>query len=131
MPSVIFHGASNVKKSIAKPTATFTGEVYTQSISSDGQVNIANVTFTPCARSDWHTHEGGQMLRVLSGKGWICDQGEEARAIKAGDVIWAAPGTTHWHGADEGSIMRHFVVALGTTTWHDKVTDEDYRRRSE
>lgn len=70
-------------------------------------------------------------VRVSSGTGWLCDKGGEARRIKAGDVIWAQPGTTHWHGADDGSIMTHFVVGLGDTNWLEKVTDEDYKKRSE
>ncbi|KAF2105760.1 cupin domain-containing protein [Lophiotrema nucula] len=129
MPSSkIFHGTT---QTVLKPTQTFTGEVFVDRIHAGESTSIANVTFTPCARSYWHTHEGGQMLRVLSGTGWICDKGQEARRIKAGDVIWAEPGTTHWHGADEGSIMTHFVVAVGKTEWHGAVSEEDYKRRTE
>ncbi|KAJ6065996.1 hypothetical protein N7499_012070 [Penicillium canescens] len=54
------------------------------------------------------------------------NNGAEPRRINVGDLIWAPPGTTHWHGADEGGTMTHFVVALGKTTWHDAVTDEQY-----
>ncbi|KAL5313061.1 hypothetical protein ACEPPN_019488 [Leptodophora sp. 'Broadleaf-Isolate-01'] len=126
--SVIISGASAVKD-VAKPTATFTGEVFLEMINADDTAALANVTFTPCARTHWHTHENGQMIRVLSGTGWICDKGDEARQIKAGDTIWAPAGTTHWHGADEKSIMTHFVVGLGKTEWHDAVTDEEYQKR--
>ncbi|KAL4965091.1 cupin domain-containing protein [Aspergillus stella-maris] len=111
------------------PTATFTGDVYLSPLSVSPSASIANVTFTPCARTHWHTHIGGQVIKVLSGTGWICDKGGKARRIKAGDVIWASPGTTHWHGADEGSIMSHFVVGIGGTEWLDRVTDEEYLER--
>ncbi|KAL4945399.1 hypothetical protein BDV06DRAFT_219366 [Aspergillus oleicola] len=114
-----------------KPTATFTGEVYLDPLSLEATASIANVTFTPCARTYWHTHEGGQVIKVSSGSGWICDKGGKARRIKAGDVIWAKPGTTHWHGADEGSIMSHFVVGLGETKWLGAVSDEEYREREQ
>jgi quercetin dioxygenase-like cupin family protein len=47
-----------------------------------------------------------------------------------GDLIWAPAGTTHWHGADDGSIMTHLVLGLGKTIWHDAVTDEEYNAKS-
>jgi Uncharacterized conserved protein, contains double-stranded beta-helix domain len=128
--SIIIPGSYNASKNIAKPTATFTGEVYVDLLHIDNAVGIANVSFTPCARTHWHTHTQGQMIRVLAGTGWICDKGGEARRIKAGDTIWAPAGTTHWHGADDGSLMTHFVVGIGATEWHDAVTDEEYKRRA-
>ncbi|KAH7381936.1 RmlC-like cupin domain-containing protein [Cadophora sp. MPI-SDFR-AT-0126] len=129
MPKSVIISTSSASKEVIKPTATFTGEVFLEMINADDTAILANVTFTPCARTHWHTHENGQMIRVLSGTGWICDKGDEARQIKAGDTIWAPAGTTHWHGADEKSIMTHFVVGLGKTDWHDAVTDEEYQKR--
>lgn len=129
--TVIIPGSVNATGSVAKPSATFTGEVFMEMLHKDDKVALANVTFTPCARTHWHTHQGGQMIRVLSGTGWVCDKGQQARRIKAGDTVLAPPGTTHWHGADDGSIMTHFVVGVGTTHWHDAVSDEDYKKRSE
>ncbi|PQE32684.1 cupin domain-containing protein [Rutstroemia sp. NJR-2017a WRK4] len=131
MPSSIIIPASiNPSNPVLKPTSTFTGEVYLELLHSDPSAAIANVTFTPCARTYWHTHEGGQLIRVISGSGFLCDKGQEARRIKAGDTIWAPAGTTHWHGADEGSIMMHSVIGIGETKWHDAVTDEDYKKRA-
>lgn len=46
-----------------------------------------------------------------------------------GDVVWAPARTTHWHGADDGSIMTHFVVGLGRTVWGEAVTDEEYEQK--
>ncbi|KAJ5601245.1 RmlC-like cupin [Penicillium lagena] len=129
--SIIIQGAHNNKQNVLKPISTFTGEVYLDLILMESTAALANVTFTPCARTHWHTHEGGQMIHVSSGSGWICDKGKEARRITAGDVIWAPPGTTHWHGADDGSIMTHFVVGIGETKWHEQVTDEEYKKRGE
>lgn len=128
--STIIPGSYSASQNIAKPTATFTGEVYADIIHRGDGVGIGNVTFTPCARTHWHTHTQGQMIRVLAGTGWICDKGGEARRIKAGDTIWASPGTTHWHGADDGSLLTHFVVGIGETVWHEPVTDEEYKSRA-
>ncbi|OOF91502.1 hypothetical protein ASPCADRAFT_509927 [Aspergillus carbonarius ITEM 5010] len=116
---------------ILLPTTTFTGTVYLDLITHSPTASIANVTFTPCARTYWHTHHGGQVIRVTSGSGWICDRGGQARRIKAGDVVWAPPGTTHWHGADEGSVLTHFVVGMGETEWLGEVGEEEYMNRVE
>ncbi|KAF2017535.1 RmlC-like cupin [Aaosphaeria arxii CBS 175.79] len=130
MPSTIIQGSRNEESTIAQPTATFTGTVFAESIFKGENVTSANVTFTPCARTHWHTHSGGQVIRVVAGNGWICDKGGEARRIKTGDTIWAAPGTTHWHGADEGSLLSHFVVTVGKTEWHEAVEDGEYSKRA-
>ncbi|KAJ4029078.1 hypothetical protein NW756_006173 [Fusarium oxysporum] len=125
--SIIIRAAS---ENAAKPTATFTGEVFLDILHADKDAAVANVTFSPCARTYWHTHQRGQMIRVLHGSGWICDRRGEARQIKAGDTIWAPPGTTHWHGTDDGSIMTDFVVGVRATDWHEAVTDDEYNKRT-
>ncbi|KAL3464583.1 RmlC-like cupin [Aspergillus heterothallicus] len=128
--SIIFPGGSSSQPTI-KVSATFTGDVYLDpvSITPGSGVAIGNVTFTPCARTHWHTHEGGQIIRVIAGSGWICDKGGVPRRLKTGDAVWAPPGTTHWHGADDGSVMTHFVVGIGETVWHEAVSDEEYAKK--
>lgn len=69
------------------------------------------------------------MIKVVAGNGWVCDKGGVPQRLKTGDVVWASAGTTHWHGADDGSIMTHFVVGLGKTVWHEAVTDEEYGQK--
>ncbi|KAL3480873.1 RmlC-like cupin domain-containing protein [Aspergillus californicus] len=128
--STIFPGTVAPDHKTIKVGPTFTGDVFLDPIKIDPKVAIANVTFTPCARTYWHTHEEGQVIRVVAGSGWICDKGGEARRIKTGDVIWAPAGTTHWHGADDESLMSHFVVGLGKTTWLEAVTDEEYAKKA-
>lgn len=120
----------NGNGSTNKVSQTFTGDVFVEMIEGNSKVGMANVTFNPCARTYWHTHEEGQVLKVLSGSGWVCDKGEEPKRINAGDVIWAAPGTTHWHGADDKSVMTHLAVGLGKCEWLDPVTDEDYFKKN-
>ncbi|KAF7196179.1 hypothetical protein HII31_02580 [Pseudocercospora fuligena] len=120
------------RKIVPGPEANFTGRVlldlaeqYKTDDPSDSP-SIANVTFTPGARTAWHWHEKGQLIKVTTGLGWICDKGGKPRAIHEGDVIWCPPGVTHWHGADDNAIMSHFVFALGETKWFEKVSDEEY-----
>ncbi|PYI32188.1 hypothetical protein BP00DRAFT_494710 [Aspergillus indologenus CBS 114.80] len=62
--SIILSNSSD-GHSTAKPTATSTGDVYLDVIHFDNNAAIANVTFTPCARTHWHTHEHGQP------EGWL------------------------------------------------------------
>lgn len=55
------------------PAANFTGVVYVATlVKNDATFNCAssNVTFTPGARSHWHTHAAGQILLVTDGVGY-------------------------------------------------------------
>ena len=90
------------------------------------------VTFEPGARSAWHTHPGGQILIVVSGMGWIQEEGGPKREIKPGDVIWTPPGVKHWHGATATTSMSHIaitnVVNGKNVDWMEQVSDEEYRK---
>jgi quercetin dioxygenase-like cupin family protein len=109
--------------------ATFTGLVHAVPIlpATDG-VMINAVTFTPGARTYWHSHEHGQILSVVLGSGWVCAEGQTPQRLGPGDVVWAAPGEVHWHGAATDSLLAHQAVSLGSTRWHDPVAEADYRK---
>lgn len=89
---------------------------------------VVNVNFAPGARTHWHTHEKGQLLRVTAGQGWVCDHGGEPVRIGVGDVVWCPPGTRHWHGADEGHYMVHQAISFGKVEWGGEVGEEEYAR---
>jgi quercetin dioxygenase-like cupin family protein len=110
-----------------KQGSQFTGAVfaYLTLPSTDGVV-INTVSFTPGARTYWHSHDNGQILQVLAGRGLIQAEGEPPRFIRAGDTIWAPPGERHWHGAAPDSYLTHTAISLGTTVWAEPVPDEDY-----
>jgi quercetin dioxygenase-like cupin family protein len=110
-----------------KPGSQFTGAVYPYLTmpSTDG-VTINTVDFTPCARTYWHHHEGGQILIVLAGRGLVQAEGGPVRVIRAGDTVWAPPGERHWHGGSGDSFMVHTAISLGTTVWAEEVSDEQY-----
>ena len=80
----------------------FIGKSYLARLSSE-QVGIANVTFEPGCRNNWHVHHaskgGGQILLCIGGRGWYQEWGQPARALKAGDVVNIPVGVKHWHGA--------------------------------
>jgi 4-carboxymuconolactone decarboxylase len=90
------------------------------------------VTFEPGARTAWHTHPLGQTLIVTSGYGWVQVEGGPKEEIRAGDVIWLAPGEKHWHGASATTAMSHIAMAEAldgkSVAWMEHVSDEQYLR---
>jgi len=117
------------------PAAYFTGSTTVDPLfpaSEHMRSSGGLVTFEPGARSAWHTHPGGQILIVVSGMGWIQEEGGPKREIKPGDVIWTPPGVKHWHGATATTAMSHIaitnVVNGKNVDWMEKVSDEQYRR---
>lgn len=112
-----------------KQGSRFTGTAhpYLTLPSTDGIV-INTVNFTPGARTHWHTHERGQILQILAGRGLIQSEGGPVETVRAGDTIWVPPGERHWHGAAPDSFLTHTAISLGATDWSDPVDDADYLR---
>lgn len=110
-----------------KPGSQFTGTVhpYLTLPATDG-VTINTVNFTPGARTWWHSHERGQILQVLAGRGLIQSAGGPVEVLRAGDTVWVPPGESHWHGAAPDSYLVHTAISLGQTTWADPVSDTEY-----
>ncbi|MCC8013992.1 MAG: carboxylesterase family protein [Eubacterium sp.] len=112
----------------------FTGVSYVNWLSSyDETMKIpafGQVTFEPCTRTDWHTHDGGQILLVTEGVGVFEMEGEPARLMQAGDVILIPPGKRHFHSAINDSWFAHIALGVnpgaGSTNWFEKVTDDEY-----
>jgi quercetin dioxygenase-like cupin family protein len=114
--------------SSGKLGSQFTGSAfpYMTMPSTDGVV-INTVNFSPCARTFWHSHERGQILVVLAGRGLIQSRGEPVRVLRAGDTVWAPPHESHWHGGSLDSFMTHTAISLGTTEWADEVSEDEFR----
>jgi quercetin dioxygenase-like cupin family protein len=106
--------------------ATVTGQAWFDQVlpATDG-TTIATVFFAPGARTYWHSHERGQILQVLAGRGLICPAGEKPQVIQAGDTVWVPPGERHWHGATADSFMTHTAISLGETRWAEEVAEND------
>ena len=108
----------------------FSGQSYLAPISSS-QVSIANVTFEPGCRNNWHIHHadqgGGQILIGVSGRGFYQEWGKEPVEILSGDVINIPTGVKHWHGAAPDSWFSHLAVEVpGVNTsneWLEPVKD--------
>lgn len=110
----------------------FTGKTWIAPLTKDTSLNVplANVTFEPGCRNNWHSHTGGQLLIVVGGEGLYQERGKPARHLKAGDIVEIAPNVEHWHGATANSWFSHLYTngnpASNENNWLKPVTDEDY-----
>lgn len=108
----------------------FIGQAYLNPLTDKGGP-IANVTFEPGCRNNWHIHhKSGQILLVTGGKGWYQAWGETAQELHPGDVINIPPEVKHWHGAAKDCWFSHLAVEIpaedGSNEWLESVTDEEY-----
>ena len=115
------------------PATNFTGKAYNFGlVPSDSTYNtlVGNVYFEPGARSNWHTHAGGQILIITDGEGYHQIEGQPKQIMKKGDVIKCPPNTKHWHGASQNSSLSQLYILpdteKGIVTWLEPVTDEQY-----
>ena len=116
-------------------TPMFTDGVWRSEILSsqagDGQepgLRAHRFSYSPKARSAWHTHDGEQALYVVAGRGLVQRWGDaRATPVGPGDWVHVQRGEKHWHGAAPDDTLIHLAVtASGGTDWHEPVTDEDY-----
>ena len=109
----------------------FSGEVWLKMLTGM-PCPVANVTFAPACSNNWHTHRGGQILLVTAGRGYYQEWGEDARELRAGDVVEIPAEVKHWHGAAPDSWFSHIAIEihpeLGPATWLEPVSDEVYRK---
>ncbi len=115
----------------------FIGNSYLKPLTDPKEtVFIANVTFEPGCRNNWHTHKaekgGGQILICVDGEGWYQEEGKTAQSLKPGDVVTIPANVKHWHGAKNTSWFSHLAIEVpGENTsnvWLEKVTDEQYEK---
>ena len=97
---------------------------------------LANVTFEPGCRNNWHIHEadkgGGQILICVAGRGYYQEWGKEPQELRPGDVINIMPGVKHWHGAAPDSWFSHLAVEVPgencRSRWCEPVSEEEYQK---
>ena len=113
----------------------FVGKSYLKPLTDPKEtVFMANVTFEPGCRNNWHIHcaeqGGGQILLCTGGRGWYQEQGKDARELFPGDTVTIPAEVKHWHGAAKDCWFSHVAVECpgkGTTTeWCEPVGAEDY-----
>ena len=95
---------------------------------------VANVTFEPRCRNNWHVHHGAvQVLICVSGKGWYQEWNKPAVPLTPGTVIAIPEGVKHWHGAAADSWMQHLAIHTqeqpgATYEWLEPVSDTQYSK---
>lgn len=114
----------------------FKGDSYLKPLTKQGEsaVFLANVTFEPKCRNNWHIHHatsgGGQILICVEGEGWYREDGKKAQSLKVGDVIVIPANVKHWHGAKKDSWFSHIAVEVpgenASNEWCEEVTDGEY-----
>lgn len=93
----------------------FVGKSYLKPLTDPRKtVFMANVTFEPGCRNNWHVHHaakgGGQILLCTGGRGWYQEWEQEARELLPGDVVTIPAEVKHWHGAAKDSWFSHVAV---------------------
>lgn len=101
-------------------------------------VFLANVTFSPACRNDWHIHHatkgGGQILICTAGEGWYQEEGKEPISLIEGMVITVPANVKHWHGAKADSWFSHIAIECPgencSNEWCESVYDDEYNKLS-
>lgn len=119
----------------------FVGNSYLKPLNIPGEsaVFLANVTFEPGCRNNYHIHHatkgGGQILICVEGEGWFKEEGKEVISLKPGDVVTIPANVKHWHGAKKDSWFSHIAVEVpgenAYTEWCEPVSDEEYNSLGE
>jgi quercetin dioxygenase-like cupin family protein len=123
MMEVFRLGAAGGKS--ARSEGPYTGEIWRDVVLEGDTTVVANVFFTPCARTHWHTHPKGQLLIVVAGEGLIVDEDGPVH-VTVGDMVWTPPNVRHWHGASAERSMMHTGVTYGGVEWAEEVSQADY-----
>ena len=103
-------------------------------ITKTENLSIANVTFEPKCRNNWHIHRatkgGGQILICVSGEGWYQQEGKQAQSLQVGDVVNIPANVKHWHGTKKDSWFSHLAIEVSgenaINEWLEPVTDDEY-----
>lgn len=113
----------------------FIGKSYLKPLTDPQKtVFIANVTFEPGCRNNWHIHHakkgGGQLLVCVNGEGWYQEEGKPAQSLSVGDVVTIPANVKHWHGAKADSWFSHIAVEVPgedcRNEWCEPVSDTEY-----
>ena len=107
----------------APDPANFTGKV-TPHPTTD--IRMLRYSFEPGARTNWHSHEGGQVILIEKGRARAQERAARAGVRVPVRSFVTAPGVKHWHGAMPGEPLTQVSLSFGATNWMEKVTDAQY-----
>ena len=108
---------------------SFIGPATTKLLASadDGaSVHVYRVEFESGARTNWHSHEGGQVILIEKGHARVQEAGGAMREIGPRESMVTAAGVKHWHGATPDEGLTQVSLSFGATNWMEKVSDAQY-----
>ena len=120
------------KWSVGSPNSAYAQYFVGQSFLQPYYGGVANVTFEPRCRNNWHVHHGAvQVLICVSGKGWYQEWNKPAVPLTPGTMIAIPEGVKHWHGAAADSWMQHLAIHTqeqpgASNEWLEPVSDKQY-----
>ena len=94
-------------------------------------VRVLRSSFEAASRSYWHTHPGGQILYVESGRGkvgWRDTSGDlRTEMIKEGDLVIVNSEEDHWHVATPDSDIVYLAIHSDSSWARGRpVSEEEY-----
>ncbi len=113
----------------------FVGQSYLKPLTDSKEtVFLANVTFSPGCRNNWHIHHaasgGGQILLCVEGEGWYQEAGKAPQSLHPGMAVTIPANVKHWHGAKKDCWFSHIAVEVPGTechnAWCEPVSDVAY-----
>lgn len=111
----------------------FSGEVSIKTLFKSGDYRPyggGEVTFSPKARTAWHTHPAGQTLIVTQGTIYTGTKAGITQIAKVGDVVLCPPDVEHWHGAGLKEKGVHIALTHEkngkNVTWLELLSDTEY-----
>jgi quercetin dioxygenase-like cupin family protein len=124
----------HAKPAVPGPADNFSGGKVTVrpivDASEIGHTGIGEVVFQRGARSNWHTHPGGQALYIAQGCGWTQRENGPVVKICKGDTAYVPAGVKHWHGGTATSGMTQLAITEmvdgKNVTWLEPVTDQQF-----
>ena len=127
--ALIFPRGEKIANSNFVGTAWLTSLVAADSIN---QTAVGSVTFEPGARTNWHSHPGGQIILALEGEGYYQEKGSPKVVLRKGGVAKCPANVPHWHGASADQKFIQIAITgreKGETVWLQPVTDEEYNNK--
>jgi quercetin dioxygenase-like cupin family protein len=107
----------------APDPANFTGRV-TPHPTTD--IRVLRYSFEPGARTNWHSHEGGQLIVVEQGRMRVQERGGSGLEFGPRETYVVAPNVEHWHGALPREPLTQVALSYGVTHWKTRVSDAEY-----
>jgi quercetin dioxygenase-like cupin family protein len=89
-------------------------------------IRTLRYSFEPGARTNWHSHEGGQVILIEKGHARVQEAGGAMREMGPRESVVTAAGVKHWHGAMPNEPLTQVSLSFGATNWMEKVSDDQY-----